>query len=61
MIVILSLTANLFRDVLEVKEDVKCDKILDKVALCTFPGYNDHINNKNIQIETIKTTRCTTP
>ena len=41
------LTTNLFRDVVEVKEDVKCYKISDKVASPTVPGYNrHHPNNK---------------
>ena len=30
----------LFWNMEEVKEDMKCDKILDKGALCTFPIYD---------------------
>ena len=31
---------NLFWDMVEVKEDMKCCKIPDKGALCTFPVYD---------------------
>ena len=37
LMMMMLLLAHLFWDMEEVKEDMKCDKILDKGALCTFP------------------------
>ena len=37
LMMMMLLLGHLFWDMEEVKEDMKCDKILDKGALCTFP------------------------
>ena len=51
VLIIIKLLTDLFWDMEEVKEDMKCGKILDKGALCTFPIYDydhnyDNNNNK---------------
>ena len=57
---IIKLLTDLFWEMEEVKEDMKCGKILDKGALCTFPMYdydhnyvntNNKINKKQLKEE----------
>ena len=47
VLIMMMLLTYLFWDMEEVKEDVKCDKILDKGALCTIPIYDSNHNNNN--------------
>ena len=42
--IIVILAANLFRDVVEVKEDVECGEISDQVAPSTIPAYKYYIS-----------------
>ena len=44
LMILMSMTSNLFWYVVEAKEDVECGEIPDQAALCTFPVENDHPN-----------------
>ena len=46
VLIMMMLLTYLFWDMEEVKEDVKCDKILDKGALCTIPIYDSNHKKK---------------
>ena len=50
LMILMSMTSNLFWYVVKAKEDVECGEIPDQAALCTFPVEYDHPNVDNKQI-----------